>query len=138
MKITHISLYVRDQDEAVKWYSEKFGFRKATDMPMSETGRWVTVCLPDHPELEIVLEAESMANGPEMAADMRNRIGKSGTLVFEVSDVRQKVAELKAKGVAFEMEPTVFPWGTQAVMIDLYGNKFVLSQSPEGGYPTGM
>jgi catechol 2,3-dioxygenase-like lactoylglutathione lyase family enzyme len=137
MKITHVSLYVRDQDEAVAWFSEKLGFQKAADIPMSETGRWVTIHLPEHPSVEVVLEAESMASDPEMAADMRSRIGKSGTMVFEVADVRARVDELKGKGVAFEMEPTEFPWGTQAVMVDLYGNKFVLSQAPTGGYPAG-
>lgn len=140
MKVTHVShvsLYVRDQQEALQWYSEKLGFRKATDMPMSETARWITMTLPDHPELEIVLEAESMADGPAMAADVRSRVGKSSMMVLEVTGIYDLVAELKAKGVAFEMDPMVFPYGTQAIMVDLYGNKFVLSQAPEGGYPTG-
>lgn len=137
MKITHVSLYVRNQKEALQWFADNLGFVKATDMPMSETARWVTMRLPDQPELEVVLEDESMANGAEMAADLRSRVGKSSTFVFEVSDVRQLVSDLKQKGVTIGMEPTDLPWGIQAMIIDPYGNKFVLSQAPEGGYPTG-
>ncbi|MDX2162853.1 MAG: VOC family protein [bacterium] len=138
MKVTHTGIFVRDQEEAVQWYSEKLGFRKAADMPMSETARWVTMSLPEQPGLEIVLEAPSMANNEAMATDMRARIGKSNALVFEVADVRQLVDELKAKGVKFVMDPTDFPWGTQAVFADLYDNQFVISQAPQGGYPTGL
>lgn len=138
MKITHVSLYVRDQDEAVAWFSEKLGFKKASDMPMGPTSRWVTVSSPEQPGMEIVLEHESMAQDAAMADDLRSRIGKSSTVVIEMTDIHQLVAELKAKLVTVEMEATLYPWGTQAMIVDLYGNKFVLSQAPEGGYPTGM
>jgi predicted enzyme related to lactoylglutathione lyase len=137
MKLTHVSLYVRNQDEAVVWFSEKLGFKKAADMPMNETSRWVTISRPEYPALEIVLEDETMAMDEAMAVDIRSRVGKSSTIVFEVSGIYQLVAELKAKGVQFAMDTFEFPWGTQAVFLDLYGNKFVLSQAPTGGYPTG-
>ncbi|GAB4549888.1 MAG: VOC family protein [Anaerolineae bacterium] len=138
MKITHVSLYVRDQDEAVVWFSEKLGFKKASDVPLGPESRWVTVSSPHQPSIEIVLEHESMAQDAAMAEDLRSRVGKSSILIFEVTDIHQLVAELKAKDVTVELEPTVYPWGTQSVIVDLYGNKFILSQAPEGGYPTGM
>lgn len=137
MKLTHVSLYVPNQNEAVAWFTEKLGFKKATDMPMNESSRWVTICSPEYPALEIVLEDESMAMDESMAADIRSRVGKSSTIVFEVTDIHQLVDKLKAKGVKFMTDPFEFPWGTQAVMLDPYGNRFVLSQAPTGGYPTG-
>lgn len=137
MKITHVSLYVRDQDAAVAWYADKLGFEKVSDIPMVPKARWLTVRHPQNPGIEIVMEHESMAFDDAMAADMRNRIGRSGTLVMEVADLQQVVADLKAKQVQFAMEPTEYPWAVQAVMLDLDGNSIVLSQPPVGGYPIG-
>ncbi len=138
MQISHVSIYVRDQEEAFKWYSEKFGFQKAADMPMSPTARWVTMKLPEQPKFEVVLEHESMAPDAATAEVIHNLVGKSGMIVYEVANVRQLAAELKSKGVNFEMEPTELPSGTQAIGADLYGNRFILSQAPQGGYPTGL
>jgi catechol 2,3-dioxygenase-like lactoylglutathione lyase family enzyme len=50
------------QDEAKAFYIDKLGFREATDVTMGDGYRWVTVCHPDHPELELTL----MKPGPPL------------------------------------------------------------------------
>ncbi len=132
MKITHVSLTVGDQDQAVQWFSDMLGFRKVQDAPFRPGARWVTVSPPDQ-AIEIILEHESMADGEAMAAEFRERVGKSGTIALEVPDVRALSADLKAKGVTFEMEPNEYPWGIQAIIADPYGNKFMINQTPPNG-----
>ena len=54
-KITHLTLYVLDQNKAYDIYVNKLGCKVHTDMPMDNGFRWLTVTPPDQPELEIVL-----------------------------------------------------------------------------------
>ena len=56
--ITHVSLvtvWVTDQDEAKRFYVDVLGFVEHTDATMGPDFRWVTVCHPAHPELEVTL-----------------------------------------------------------------------------------
>ena len=53
MKIDHITLLVKDQDEAAKFYVEKLGFQKRQDTYFGENMRWVTVSPQDQPDLEL-------------------------------------------------------------------------------------
>lgn len=54
--VSLVSVYVTDQDEAKRFYTEKLGFQEGTDVSMGEGFRWVTVHHPDHPELELTLK----------------------------------------------------------------------------------
>ena len=55
-KISHITIIVRDQDEALKWYMDKLGFEKRADDAVSMPGyRWLTIAPKDQKELEVVL-----------------------------------------------------------------------------------
>lgn len=132
MKITHAAITVGDLDASVQWFSDMLGFRKVQDAFFRPGARWVTVSPPDQP-FEIILEHESMADEEAMAAEIRERVGKSGTIALEVPDVRAFSADLKAKGVRFEMEPNEYPWGVQAIIADPYGNKFMITQPPTNG-----
>lgn len=132
-RITHTSIYVRDVDEALKWYTDVLGFAKRSDSPMPEMGgaRWVTVSPQEQPELEIVLESPSWAQDETTVKAREAVVGKQPGLVLETDDVRGAMETLKNKGVTFTMELTEFPWGTQTMFEDLYGNAHVLSQPPE-------
>ena len=130
-KVTHISILVKDQEEALAWYHDKLGFEIRTDAPMGEDGRWLTIGPPNQPDLEIVLQPAAW--GPDGTADERAAmIGKGPGFVFAVDDCSKTYTELSAKGVSFAGEPEETPWGVQAIVQDLYGNTHVLVQSLAG------
>ena len=67
---------------------------------------------------------------PEVAAQVRELVaqGAFGAGVFESSDVHRDYEELTAKGVVFKGPPEEQPYGTQAVMVDPFGNWFSVTQ----------
>ncbi len=131
-RITHVSVYVLDQDEALEFYTNKLGFRKHADIPMPGGGRWLTVTPPEQPGLEVALMPTSPW-GPwnaENAAIMQGLVQKSlfGFAAFKCKDVRATYEELSAKGVEFPLAPTQQPYGVIAVLKDNSGNTFSLSE----------
>jgi catechol 2,3-dioxygenase-like lactoylglutathione lyase family enzyme len=131
-KLSHASFYVLNQDSAYDFYVNKLGFKVHTDAPMGPGMRWLTVCPPDQPELEITLMPvkEGQMFSAESAKAMRELI-KNGTFgygVFECKDVFATYEELKAKGVEFKKEPTKEFYGIEALFKDDSGNWFSLGQ----------
>lgn len=133
--ITNVSLvtvYCKDQDEARDFYVDVLGFVTRTDVTL-DGYRWLTVGLPDRPELEITL----MKPGPpldEEGADFHRRQldkGQAGGLGLAVDDCRKTYEELTAKGVTFLQEPAERPYGVEAVMRDNQGNWLVLVESKQ-------
>lgn len=129
-KLTHVALMVRDQAEAAQWFMDKLGLIKVSDSPMGENARWVTLGIQNQPGLEIILQHYSWGPGDNTAEGRAARIGKEQGFIFEVEDCHKMTAEMKTKGVKFVMEPTDYPWGVQAVFLDLYGNSHLISQPP--------
>jgi predicted enzyme related to lactoylglutathione lyase len=68
--------------------------------------------------------------GEEKAADLMNQIGKT-SYIFIVDNCESTVEELRKKGVKILMEPQSQAYGTQAIIADLYGNSFVLRETPK-------
>ncbi len=135
MRLTHVTVVVRDQDEAVKWYTEKLGFEKRADDTTTMAGlRWLTVAPPGQKEPEIVLnKPDPRMMGTEhekMMKDMLATIGKNPTWVLWTDDCMKTYQELKAKGVQFPFPPEKQPWGLSAVFVDLYGNPYNLLERP--------
>jgi len=131
-KLSHISIFVLDQESAYDFYVNKLGFKVHTDAPMGPDMRWLTVFTPDQPELEITLMPiiEGMMFNKEAAEQMRNlvRNGTFGFGVFECKDIYATYEELKAKGVEFKKEPTEEFYGVEALFKDDSGNWFSLGQ----------
>src|SRR5215217_312749 len=104
-KMSHVSVYVLDQDSAFDFYVNKLGFKVHTDAPMGPGMRWLTVCPPDQPDLEITLMpiSEGMMFDKQSAEQMRTlvRNGTFGFGVFECNDIYATFEELKAKGIEF-------------------------------------
>lgn len=122
-KVTHISLLVRDQEEALQWYMEKLDFEKRADDPFpGGEGRWLTVAPQGQQELEIVLQPPEwgLSSDAESRAQM---IGKTPGWVLISDDCRQDYETLEARGVNFVSPPEELPWGVSAVFEDLYGNQ---------------
>jgi catechol 2,3-dioxygenase-like lactoylglutathione lyase family enzyme len=131
-KMSHVSVFVLDQDSAFEFYVNKLGFKVHTDAAMGPGMRWLTVCPPGQPDLEITLMAitEGMMFTKEAAEQMRNLV-KKGTFgfgVFECDDIYVTYEELKKKGVEFTKAPKKEFYGIEALFKDDSGNWFSLGQ----------
>lgn len=131
-RLNHASIYVLDQDSAYDFYVNKLGFAVHTDAPMGPGMRWLTVCPPGQPDLEITLMpvAPGMAWDEETANQVRDLV-KKGTFgfgVFECSNLEATYAEMTAKGVVFRKPPTREFYGYEALFMDDSGNWFSLTE----------
>ena len=131
-KISHTSLFVTDQEKAYDFYINKLGFKVHTDAPMGPGMRWLTVCPPEQPDLEITLmpieDGMMFKNG---AAEQMRELVKKGTFgfgVFECNDLNATYEELKTKGVVFKKPPKKEFYGYEALFVDDSGNWFSLGQ----------
>ena len=134
--ITNVSLvtvYCLDQDEARDFYVDVLGFEPGTDVTMGDGFRWVTVCHPDHPELEVTLMMPGPPLDPE-AAELHPppaRQGPDGRARPEHGRLPQDLRGALRKGVEFLQEPADRPYGVEAVMRDISGNWLVLVEPRE-------
>ncbi len=135
-KMSHVSIYVLDQDSAYDFYVNKLGFKVATDAAMGRGMRWLTVTPPDQPDLEITLMPikSGMMFTEESAEQMKNLVEKGtfGFGVFKCNDIYATYEELKAKGVEFSKPPKKEFYGIEALFKDDSGNWFSLGQKEEG------
>ncbi len=115
--IKFIGIPVRNQDAALKFYTEKLGFKVATDQEFGPGQRWIELLIPGA-ETRIALFTPP---GHE------KRIGEFQSISFWCDDVVATHAALKSKGVQFEAEPKKESWGTSATFKDPDSNTFVLS-----------
>ena len=135
-KLSHITFFVLDQDKAYEFYVNTLGFTVNTDAKMPNGMRWLTVCPPQQPDLEIAL-LPPLAGGMSYDEETRNAFkvllekGALGAGVFDTPDCRATYAELKDKGVTFKSEPKEQFYGTEAVMSDGQGNWFSMTQRKE-------
>ncbi|UZK66391.1 VOC family protein [Sphingomonas sp. M1-B02] len=116
-KLKFASIPTRDQDSAVRFWTEKVGFRVTTDQPMGPGKRWIELGIPGA-ETAIVLFTP---DGHE------DRIGTFFNGSFACDDVDYTYKQMSEKGVSFEGPPEKQPWGTFAKFKDEDGNLFVLS-----------
>jgi len=131
-KLTHVCIYVLDQDRAYDFYINKLGFKVHTDAAMGPGMRWLTVCPPEQPELELTLfpVVEGSTFDKETVKTMTDLIKKGtfGPGGFTCNDLLATYEELKSKGVVFKKEPTKEFYGFEALFVDDSGNWFSLSQ----------
>lgn len=126
-KIKLVTLPVRDQPAAVRFWTETMGFEKTTDAPMGEDARWIEVTPPGGGTRLVLFEPK----GP--FADQADRIGGFQPIVFTTDDVEASYEELTAKGVDFPQLPKAESWGTGSVFADPDGNRFALTEDVEAG-----
>jgi len=115
-KLKFVSIPTADQDRALAFWTEKMGFKIATDQPMGPSKRWIELSIPGA-ETGVVLFT------PEGQED---RIGTFFNGSFACDDVHHSYRQLSERGVEFEEEPQKQPWGTYAIFKDADGNRFVL------------
>ena len=125
-KITHVTLYVNDQDQALKFYQDKLGMKVHTDAPM-ENMRWLTMTPATQGDFELVLM-------PATSAVTQALVGKqcpeAPFMCISSTDCARDIADLKAKGVTVIQDAKTEPWGTSAMFLDLYGNMIYMVQPP--------
>ncbi len=131
--ISLVTLYVSDQDEAKRFYTDLLGFVEHTDVSMGDGFRWVTIVHPDHPELEVTLMKPGPPLDEAMAQAIRRALanGTMGGFGLRTADCRKSYQELSAKGVEFVQPPADRPYGVEAVMRDNSGNWLVLVENRE-------
>ena len=136
-QLTHVNVWVNDQDEALAFYTEKLGFELREDVTVPEMGnfRWLTVSLPGQSDVALTLMA---VPGPPVfddetraAIDTLVAKGAAGGLFFSTDDVHKTYEELKSKGVEFSQEPTQQPYGIDAGFRDPSGNQMRVAQLSE-------
>lgn len=115
--IKFASVPVRNQSEALKFYTEKLGFRVLTDQPFTEKQRWIELGIPGGDTGLVLFNMDGDTD----------RIGRQQPLSFWCDDVHAEFRLLKSKGVEFAKEPKTEEWGTAAIFKDQDGNQFVLS-----------
>ena len=125
MKIGHVTLLVKDYDEALAFYVGKLGFEKRQDTVFAENSRWVTVSPRDQPDLELTFV---LADTPDKQAALGKQAGDHVFMTLQTDDCKRDYAALKTKGVKFQGEPTEEDWGIEVVFEDLYGNLYDLIQ----------
>lgn len=135
-RMSHATIFVNNQNEALEFYRDKLGFKVHTDAMVGEDFRWLTLCTEDDPNFELVLmePKPGMLMDEETSNQLRAIMNKGvlGAGVFNTDDCRGTYQELKAKGVDFAQEPAERPYGIEAVFRDNSGNWFSLTQPAEG------
>ncbi|MDE0131555.1 MAG: VOC family protein [bacterium] len=127
MKINLTSVFVEDQDKALRFYTEILGFVKKHDFPVGEF-KWLTVVSPEGPDdVELLLEP----NDNPVAKTYQEGIFQQGIpgAAFAVDDIQAEYDRLTALGVSFKGEPTRAGQVIQAVLDDTCGNLILLYQA---------
>ncbi|OAA78462.1 glyoxalase family protein [Akanthomyces lecanii RCEF 1005] len=121
--LAHVSVVVRDYDEALAFYIDKLGFTLVEDRPVPEQNkRWVTVAPPNAPPgATTVLLAR--ASSPDQLAAVGRQTGDDRVFLFLATDDFQRDHDrLTAAGVEWARPVALNDYGTVAVFKDLYGN----------------
>ena len=113
------SVFVDDQDEALRFYTEVLGFEPRTDEPIGNGERWLTVGAKGQ-DVELLLEP----SGHPAVAPYRDALVADGIPLasFAVDDVQSEYERLSAAGVTFTQRPTTMGPVTTAVLDDGCGN----------------
>lgn len=138
-RMSHVLIWVKNQQEALEFYRDKLGFEVDTDAEIGPGFRWLTMKIKGQPGFEIILMEPNpgMMLDEESAAQLRSLIDKGvlGGGVFDADDIQKTYEELKARGVEFKGPPSVQSWGTATVLKDNSGSWFSLSQEKEVQVP---
>jgi len=130
MKITIISIPVRDQEKALKFYTETLGFIKKKDTPLDGGNRWITLVSKDAQDgPELLLEPAPLHFEPsKVFQDALMEAGIPYTQ-FDVDSVDNEYERLKNLGVEFSIKPSTFGTVKYAVFNDTCGNNIQIVET---------
>ena len=111
-----VSIYVQDQQEALKFWAEKVGFEVRANNLMTPQSRWIEVA-PRDGQTALVLYPKSM---------MPDWNERKPSVLFTCEEIEKTYSELASRGVDFKQEPKKMPGGTYAIFLDVDGNEFII------------
>jgi predicted enzyme related to lactoylglutathione lyase len=126
MKIKLTSVYVDDQEKALRFYTEVLGFAKKSDFSQGPF-RWLTVAAaedPDGTELQLALNNNPAAQAYQKALFEQNQ----PAAMFYTDDLQADYERIKAKGAEFTMPPTDVTASKIAMVNDTCGNRIQITQ----------
>jgi len=126
LKIKLTSVYVDDQEKALRFYTEVLGFVKKADF-RNGPFRWLTVASPEEPggtELQLALTNNPAASAYQRAIFEQHQ----PAAMFYTDDVKGDYERIKSRGAEFTMPPTDVTASTIAMLKDSCGNLIQLTQ----------
>jgi predicted enzyme related to lactoylglutathione lyase len=126
MKIKLTSVYVNDQDKALRFYTEVLGFAKKTDFSQGPF-RWLTVTSAEDPngtELQLAASDDPAARAYQQARFQQ----RQPAAMFYSDDINGEYERIKARGAEFTMPPTDVTGSTIAMVDDTCGNLLQIVQ----------
>src|SRR5262252_9880073 len=126
MRIKVTSVYVDDQEKALRFYTEVLGFGKKADFSQGQF-RWLTVVSPEDPdgtELQLALNDNPAAKAYQQAMFEQGQ----PAIMFFTEDIKSDYERIKARGAEFTMPPTDVTGSTIARLNDTCGNLIQLTQ----------
>jgi catechol 2,3-dioxygenase-like lactoylglutathione lyase family enzyme len=134
IQLTHVNVWVHDQDEALAFYTQKLGMELRDDITLPELGgfRWLTVGPVEQPDIALALLP--VPGPPVFDAETSEQLkalvakGAAGGLFFRTNDLQATYEDLKGRGVEFTQEPAERPYGVDAGFRDDSGNQMRLAQ----------
>jgi predicted enzyme related to lactoylglutathione lyase len=125
VKLQLMSIYVDDQEKALRFYTDVLGLEKKTDVTQGPY-RWLTVASPEQDSIELQLAA----NDDPAAKAYQEALFDRGerAIMFYVDDVQAEYDRLVAAGAEFTMPPTKVTGSTIAVLKDTVGNLVQLTK----------
>jgi predicted enzyme related to lactoylglutathione lyase len=125
MKIKVTSLYVDNQDKALRFYTDVLGFAKKTDFSQGPY-RWLTVVSSEEPD---GIELQALNNNPAAQAYQQAIFQQNqAAIMFFTDDIKGDYERIKARGAEFTMPPTDVTGSTIAMLKDTCGNIIQLTQ----------
>ena len=126
MKIKLTTVYVNDQEKALRFYTEVLGFTKKADFSKGPF-RWLTVASPEEPngtELQLALNDDPAAKAYQQALFQKSQ----SAVMFYTDDVKGDYERIQARGAEFTMPPAEVTGSTIAMLNDTCGNLIQLTQ----------
>jgi catechol 2,3-dioxygenase-like lactoylglutathione lyase family enzyme len=122
MRIRLVSVFVADQEKALRFYTETLGFVKKRDLPVGPDARYLTVVSPSEPEAAELLLEPNAEHPPTRA--FKAALYEEGIplAAFQVDDCRAEHRRLEAAGVTFRGPPLDVGTAIMAILDDTCGN----------------
>ena len=125
--VAHVAVIVRDYHEAIAFYRDALHFELIEDTPLGGGKRWVLMAPPGSGGASLLL---AKAATPEQESRIGNQTGGRVFLFLHTDDFWQDYRDMRSRGVQFAEDPRKEPYGTVAVFVDLYGNRWDLVERP--------
>jgi catechol 2,3-dioxygenase-like lactoylglutathione lyase family enzyme len=132
--LSAVALVVRDYDEAIRFFTHALGFDLVEDTPLAPGKRWVVVRPPGGGTALLLAKAAT----PEQAARVGDQTGGRVFLFLQTDDFWRDYHDMQSRGVHFTEQPREEGYGTVAVFLDLYGNRWDLVEKRPTGADGGQ